>query len=127
MLRRLVLLCAHACLLAATLAAANVSGIWTGQVTDKNGDPVDLSFRLEQNGDKLTGKMYGDNESTPITDGKVDGAQITFSVGSELNGSISSFVYVGKIEDGEMNVTREHLPVKPNAPAKQVVRLKRVA
>lgn len=127
MLRRLVLLCTQACVLAATLVAANVSGIWTGQVIDKNGDPVDLSFRLEQNGDKLTGKMYGDNESTPITDGKVDGGQITFSVGSELNGSISSFVYVGKMEGGELNVTREHLPVKPNAPPKQVVHLKRVA
>ena len=126
MLRRLVLLCAQACLLAATLAAANVSGIWTGQITDKNGDPVDLSFRFEQNGDKLTGKMYGDNESTPITDGKVDGAQITFSVGSELNGSISSFVYVGTMEGDEISVTREHLPAKPGTP-KQVVRLKRVA
>jgi hypothetical protein len=122
-LRRLVLLCAKGCL----LAAANVSGIWTGQVTDKNGDPVDLSFRFEQNGDKLAGKMYGDNESTPITDGKVDGDQVTFSVGSELNGSISSFVYVGKIEGGEIIVTREHLPVKPKGPPKQVVRLKRVA
>jgi hypothetical protein len=126
-LRRLVLLCAKGCLLAATLAAANVSGIWTGQVTDKNGDPVDLSFRFEQNGDKLAGKMYGDNESTPISDGKVDGDQVTFSVGSELNGSISSFVYVGKIEGGEIIVTREHLPVKPKGPPKQVVRLKRVA
>jgi hypothetical protein len=107
--------------------AANVSGIWTGQVTDKNGDPVDLSFRFEQTGDKLDGKMYGDNESTLITDGKVDGAQITFSVGAELNGSISHFVYVGTIEGGEIHVTRERLPVKPGAAPKQSVLLKRVA
>ena len=88
---------------------------------------MDLSFRLEQNGDKLSGKMYGDNESTPITDGKVDGSQITFSVGSELNGQVSHFVYTGTIGGSEIVVTRERVPVRPGAAQKQSIRLKRVA
>jgi hypothetical protein len=114
-------------MIASTLLAANATGIWNGQLTDKNGDPVDLSFRFEQNGDKLTGKMYGDNESTPIKDGKVDGAQITFSVDAELNGQISHFVYIGTLEGGEINITRQRFPVKAGATQKQSVRLKRVA
>jgi hypothetical protein len=107
--------------------AADVSGIWTGQITDKNGDPVDLSFRFEQHGDKLAGKMYGDNASTPITEGRVDGDQITFSVGAELNGQVSHFVYVGTIEGGEIKVIRERQPARPGADQKLNIHLKRVA
>jgi hypothetical protein len=125
------------------LPAATASGIWTGQLIDRNGDPQDLSFRFTQSGDALTGKMYGDNESISIADGKLAGNQITFTVTIELNGQISKFVYTGTMEGDEMEVTRERVgnkndplkndPLKPPAGKgngqnqKQVIRLKRIA
>lgn len=120
---------------ALALPGADISGIWSGQTTDRNGDPQDLSFRFVLSGETLTGKMYGDNESTAITDAKVSENRITFSVTTELNGQISKFVYEGTIDGNEMVVTRVRVGAR-NAPAgadakrqnqKQSIRLKRVA
>ena len=95
------------------LWGASISGIWTGQTVDKNGDPLDVSFRFNQNGETLTGKMYGDNESTPIADGKIVGSQVTFTVTTELNGQISTFAYTGTITGDEMEVTRQRINFQP--------------
>jgi hypothetical protein len=133
MLKRRIFLWLSVCALASALSAADVSGIWTGQLEDKNGDSQDLSFRLAQTGDALTGKMYGDNESTPIAEGKIVGNQVSFTVTNELNGQISKFVYTGTLNGDEIEVTRERVnlkdgPINPNRPnQKQTFRLKRVA
>src|ERR1700722_13364203 len=95
--KRRVFLWLLVCALPCALPAGDLSGIWTGQLEDRNGDSQDLSFRFAQTGDTLSGKMYGDNESTPIADGKITGNQVTFSVTNELNGQISKFVYTGTI------------------------------
>jgi hypothetical protein len=132
-LKRQVFLGLLVCAFASALAAGDLSGIWTGQLEDKNGDSQDLSFRFAQTGETITGKMYGDNESTPIADGKIIGNQVTFTVTNELNGQISKFVYSGTINGAEIEVTRERVnlkngPINPNRPnQKQTIRLKRVA
>jgi hypothetical protein len=107
-----LIVCVGVLTLAPALLAANVSGIWTGQIVDRNGDPQDLSFRFIQSGDTLTGKMYGDNESTVIVDCKLEGNQITFSVTNDLNGQSSKFIYTGTINGDEMQVTRERVGLK---------------
>lgn len=131
MLKRPLALCAGGLLLAATLLGADVSGIWTGQLADRNGDLHDLSFRFKQTGDTLAGKMYGDNESTPIAGGKVLDRQIVFSVKTEQNGQISTFIYSGTIDGDEIKVTREREPAPAgntsNKPTpKQSITLKRL-
>jgi hypothetical protein len=100
-------LCLAAALFSATLLAADVTGIWTGQVPGRDGGVQDLSFRFVQTGDKLTGKMYGDNASTPIVDAKITGDQITFSVRSELNGQINRVIYTGTVSGNEIHLRRE--------------------
>lgn len=133
MLKRRIFLWLNVCALVSVLSAADLSGIWTGQLEDKNGDSQDLSFRFAQTGETLTGKMYGDNESTPIGDGKIIGNQITFTVTNELNGQISKFVYTGTMNGDEIEVSRERVnlkngPINPNRQnQKQTIRLKRVA
>jgi hypothetical protein len=123
--------------LTVSAAGADLSGIWTGTLTDRNGDPQDLSFRFSQKGETLTGKMYGDNESTAITSARVEGEQITFAVTTELNGQITNFVFTGKVEGDQMDLSRRRVdsnpavkPVAATAPAKppqgQTFRLKRL-
>jgi hypothetical protein len=92
-----------------TLSGADLAGIWNGQTIDRNGDVQDVSFRFVQSGETLTGKMYGDNESTPIADAKITGNQVTFSVTTELNGSIAKFIYTGAIEGDVLEVTRQRV------------------
>jgi hypothetical protein len=126
---RLFVLCAFAL----TLSGADLSGIWNGQTTDRNGDVQDVSFRFVQSGDALTGKMYGDNESTPIADAKITGNQITFSVTAELNGSITKLIYSGTVDVDEIQLTRQRAggsAANANAKGqnqKQSIKLKRVA
>jgi hypothetical protein len=109
--------CAAAIFCATTAFGADFSGIWTGTTTDRNGDLQDLSFRFTQTGDKVTGKMYGDNESTRIEGVTISGDQITFTVTTELNGAISNFLYTGTIEGGEMELVRKRVGVKPDPAA----------
>lgn len=95
-----------------TVLAADVSGIWTGQTVDRNGDPQDLSFRFTWKGNTLTGKMYGDNESTLIADASISGNQIAFMVTTELNGGITKFRYTGTVTGDEMELVRKRVDLK---------------
>ena len=114
-MNKVALLCCMAAILSSTTAyGADFSGIWTGTTTDRNGDLQDLSFRFTQSGDKVTGKMYGDNESTPIESVNIVGDQISFMVTTELNGAISKFLYTGTIQGGEMDLLRKRVGVKPD-------------
>jgi hypothetical protein len=133
---RFVLFCA----LAIAARAADLSGIWSGQMIDRNGDAGDLSFRFSQSGETVTGKMYGDNESTPVTDITIAGDQIAFSVTGELNGQITKFLYSGTVKGDEIQMVRERAvtktdpaktdPAKPDAAKpnpKQTFTLKRLS
>jgi hypothetical protein len=114
----------------ARLFGADLSGIWTGQTVDRNGDPQDVSFRFNQSGDRITGKMYGENESTPISEGKVDGDTIHFVVVTELNGQINRMIYSGRIlsEKGdEIEITREREHPRENEKKFPPMRLRCIA
>ena len=100
-------LCLAGALVAMSLPGADISGIWTCQLPGRDGAMQDLSFQFVQNGETLTGKMYGDNAGTPITDAKISGSQITFSVRSQLNGQLNKLVYTGTIEGNEIRLKRE--------------------
>jgi hypothetical protein len=137
-LAALLMISATGLSLAAGLSGTDLSGIWTGQTVDRNGDPQDVSFRLTQTGDTVAGKMYGDNESTPISEGKISGDTIRFVVVTELNGQINKTVYSGHILNAdatgtEIVVTRERENQRPvntqkTPPKKELpIRLHRVA
>jgi hypothetical protein len=67
-------------LFAWTLSAADLTGIWVGQIPGRNGDLQDIAFKFAQTGTTLDGKLYGDYQSTPISEGKISGDQVTFVV-----------------------------------------------
>ncbi len=94
-------------LLASSLQAAGVSGIWIGLLAEPDRDPQDLSFRFTETSGNVSGKMYGDNESTPLKDLKIEGDKITFTVTTELNGSVNKFTFTGVIRENEMELRRE--------------------
>jgi hypothetical protein len=97
---------------------ADVTGIWTGSMVDRNGDPQDFSFRFTQKAEALSGKMYGDNESFPLADANITGDHLTFSVTTELNGQISKFIYSGLVTGDRIELSR--LRSEAKAPEKKV-------
>lgn len=79
----MLLMCSFIVCLA--VAAADLNGKWTGLLKTPDGNEFPLSYVFKVDGDKLTGTATGPNGDTPITAGKVDGANFTFSLG--VNGS----------------------------------------
>jgi hypothetical protein len=93
--------------LVSSLHAAGVSGIWTGQLREPDRDPQDLSFRFTEVSGSISGKMYGDNESTHLKDLKIDGDKITFTVTTELNGQVNKFTFTGVVREKEIELRRQ--------------------
>jgi opacity protein-like surface antigen len=97
--------------LAATLAisafAADVTGKWKTSFTTRNGDKRESIIELKADGNKLTGKMESQRGSVDITDGKVDGDNISFSVIRNFNGNEMKINYRGTVSGNEMKLTME--------------------
>lgn len=77
---------------------ANATGTWTWTVNGQNGNSRDVTLKLKQEGDKLTGKISGRNNDTDIEDGKIVGNEVSFKVVREFNGNKMTTKYNGKIE-----------------------------
>jgi hypothetical protein len=89
-----------------TAAGPDLTGIWAGQIPGRVG-MQDIAFKFEQKGETLGGKMYLENDETPIAEGKVVDGQISFSVASDFNGRPTKFRFTGSMKDGKVELTRE--------------------
>ena len=101
--------------LALVAMAADVTGKWVGQVQGRNG-PQDVIFNLKADGGQLSGTVLGGGRGgggTPqpreISDGKIDGSNISFTVKAEFNGQTRVTTYSGTVAGDEikMKQTRE--------------------
>jgi len=99
------------------LYAADATGKWTFEQPGRGGGPGrPTTITLKQDGTKLTGSVPGmgrggDNPPPPteITDGKVDGNNVSFTVKREFNGNTMVTKYEGTINGDEMKlkITRD--------------------
>ena len=63
------------------LAAADVSGTWTGSFEPQGGDAGSAWLQLKQNGQTLTGKAGPSaDQSWEIRNGKIEGQKVTFEL-----------------------------------------------
>lgn len=113
------------------LFAAELTGIWSGQIPGRYGDIEDVSLQFRQNGTTLTGKLYGLNDSTPISNGRIEGDKISFDITTEMNGGGRTTRYTGRIVGKEVQLERIRLlnpgEAQPATPLKpQALTLKRV-
>ncbi|HWB83339.1 MAG TPA: hypothetical protein VG675_04310 [Bryobacteraceae bacterium] len=87
--------------------AADISGKWVAQVPGRNGQTREQTFTFKVDGSTLTGSVSGRQGDTPISDGKIDGDNISFSVKREFNGQTMSQNYTGTISGDEIKMKRE--------------------
>jgi hypothetical protein len=85
------------CLLAVAAWAADVSGKWTAEMPGRGGQPQQSTFNLKADGATLTGTVSGRMGETQISDGKIDGDTVTFSVVREFQGNTMKMNYTGKV------------------------------
>jgi hypothetical protein len=88
-------------------AGADVTGKWTAQVPGRNGQTREQTFNLKADGDKLTGTVSGmQGNQMDISDGKIDGSNISFNVTMSFNGNEMKMSYKGVVSGDEIKFTR---------------------
>ncbi len=93
-----------ASLFAMTASAADVTGKWKANVDTPNGR-IEITFDLKADADKLTGTVGSTMGEQPISEGKIAGDNLSFSV--KFNGQNGEFIinYKGKVSGSEMKLT----------------------
>ena len=96
------------------LMAADVTGKWVAEQPGRNGGPPRQTvFQLKADGAKLTGTMLGGGgrggAPTPveITDGKVDGDKVSFTVKRETPNGAMETKYNGTVSGDELKLKFE--------------------
>ncbi len=92
--------------------AADATGKWTYEQEGRGGrGPTSVTITLKQDGTKLTGSVPGFGRRggdapppTEITDGKVDGNKVSFTVKREFNGNVNVTKYEGVIDGDSMKL-----------------------
>lgn len=93
---------------ALTASAADVAGTWKASFETPNGTS-ESTFTFKVDGDKLTGNVSSQMGEAPISEGKVDGDNISFAISREFNGQQFKITYTGKVNGKEMKLTL-HFP-----------------
>jgi hypothetical protein len=93
------------------LMAADVSGKWTFEQPGRGGGPGrPVTITLKADGSTLTGTMPGGGrggapaDPIAISDGKVDGNNISFTVKREMNGNTMITKYEGTVAGDELKL-----------------------
>jgi len=85
--------------------AADVDGKWTGTMTTPNGD-VPVGFTFMADGDKLNGSTMGpDGAEVKISNGKIDGSNISFSITFDFGGMPITLNYKGAVAKDQIKFT----------------------
>jgi len=94
-----------ALLLAMSLWAADISGKWKGTAEGPNG-AIERTFTFKVDGTKLTGEtesqMMG---KATITDGKIDGDNISFTINANFQGNEMKLQYKGKVTGDQIKLS----------------------
>ena len=94
--------------MAAAAFAADVTGTWTASFDTQVGKQS-YTYTFKVDGNKLTGKAKsesGHDRETDITEGMVNGDDISFVENINYQGMPLKIVYKGKIEGDEIKFTR---------------------
>jgi hypothetical protein len=94
-------------LFAMNALAADISGTWKGTAESANG-PLERTFTFKVAGTTLTGETESQmlGKST-LTDGKVDGDNISFSITANMQGNEMKLTYKGKVVGDQIKLTVE--------------------
>ena len=92
---------------ALTASAADIAGTWKATAEGQNGS-MERTFVFKVDGNTLTGEstssMMG---KSVITDGKVDGDNLSFTLTVDFQGNEMKLNYKGKVTGDEMKLTVE--------------------
>jgi hypothetical protein len=87
--------------------AADFNGKWTADVPGRNGNTQTITFDFHVDGSTLTGKITTARGDMDISNGKVDGDNISFDQVLSFNGNSFTMSYKGTAQaDGTVKFSR---------------------
>jgi len=92
---------------AAALFAADVNGKWVGQVPGRDGQVRQVTFEFKAEGNQLTGSVTAPRGKADISEGKIDGDDISFVQVMQFDGNQVRLLYKGKVAGDEIKFTRQ--------------------
>jgi hypothetical protein len=105
MKRQIYLLAALLALICWVAFAADIDGTWSAQVEGRGG-PQTQTLTLKADGNMLKGSIGGGRGGpVDISNGKVDGPSVSFSVVREFNGNSITQEYKGTLSGAELKLT----------------------
>src|SRR5215472_10204421 len=79
-------------------AADSATGTWESTFTTNDGKTFKTTYKLKQEGEKLTGTVTGrDGKETKLEEGKVKGGKVSFQVTRERDGNKFTIKYEGEL------------------------------
>ncbi|HKF46545.1 MAG TPA: hypothetical protein VKB38_04255 [Terracidiphilus sp.] len=104
-LRKLALALLFVTFGAMTVLAADITGKWTGTLETPRGTQ-NLTFNFKVDGAALTGTITTPRGDSDITDGKIDGDNVSFTQKVSFNGNDFTINYAGKVNGDTIKFTR---------------------
>lgn len=86
--------------------AADVSGKWIAQVPGRGGETREVTFNFKADGETLTGTMSSPQGDREISDGKIKGDDISFTMVMRFRDNEMKMLYKGKVSGDEIKFTR---------------------
>ena len=91
-------------LLATAALAADVSGKWKAEIKTPDGQTFETNFDFQVSGGTLTGTVSSRMGETKISEGKVNGDEVSFVVVRKREDSEFKMNYKGKVSGDEMKL-----------------------
>lgn len=88
-------------------AAASADGKWTAEIPGRGGNTQTTTFTLKSSGAGLEGSVANQRGDSPISEGKVDGDNISFNQKMSFNGNDVVIHYKGVVKGDTIEFTRE--------------------
>ena len=105
-------------LFAIPVICAEIDGEWVGIVDGMDGKPLELSYRFKVEGEKLLGLIESRLGGGQISDGKIDGKNIEFT----LNAGETIILNNGTLSGDKIHLTETIETVKIKVVLKRVKR-----
>jgi hypothetical protein len=100
-------LCALLALFTLSCSSGGINGKWIAQLPGRDGQTRETTFNFKAEGNKLTGTVSGrQGAETPISDGEINGDDISFTVTANFRGNEVKVLYKGKLAGKEIKFTR---------------------
>ena len=78
--------------------ASGVTGTWKSTFTNNDGQTIETTYKLKQEGEKLTGTVKrGEGEERKIEEGKVKDGKVSFQLTFERDGNKRTVKFEGEL------------------------------